>query len=135
VIGGADTQSHRPADSAHGRALATAAAVAVALGLLVTGGGANASTSARLQLDDRAPAAALPGAATCTTTGVPQFLIIDSRGSGEPYPPVADMTKLDSELNPWPGGLTNTSLHDASAPARPLLTSSKSCTRRRSSPS
>jgi hypothetical protein len=55
-------------------------------------------------------------AATCAQTGVPQYLVIDSRGSGESYPPSPNTPKLDSELHKWPGGLENTSLHDASPP-------------------
>ncbi len=65
-----------------------------------------------------------PTTESCRRSGLPQYLVIDSRGSGESYPPetakgvAATMAQLglSPTLHAWPGGLSNDSLHDASAP-------------------
>ena len=65
-----------------------------------------------------------PTTESCRRSGLPQYLVIDSHGSGESYPPetakgvAATMAQLglSPTLHAWPGGLSNDSLHDASAP-------------------
>lgn len=57
-------------------------------------------------------------ALTCAQTGLPQYMVLDSRGSGEAFPPTKDTSAKDAKLHPWPGGAANDSLHWASPPTQ-----------------